>query len=332
MAITSRDVAREAGVSQPTVSRALRDDPRVSEPTRATVLEVAARLGYVPAAAGRNLSTRSTGQVAVVADLANPLYPFLVAPVHDELADAGLRMVLLTEHTEEDVLSRHLLDGSVDGVLLTTATSGSSLPGELERRGVPFVLANRRVPGVGADSVTADNRGGGAAVADLLLGLGHREVAAIMGPSSASTSSDREQGFTERLAESGVDLDPRSVHRGSFGHRDGVAGLTALMAARRRFTAVFCVNDFVAVGVLNAALAAGVSVPDDLAVVGFDDMAISAWPAFGLTTVDVPVEAIARSAARLLITRIRGEATGPPRHETYPTALVLRATHGAQRG
>lgn len=332
MAITSRDVAREAGVSQPTVSRALRDDPRVSELTRATVHEVAARLGYVPAAAGRNLSTRSTGQVAAVADLANPLYPFLVAPVHDELADAGLRMVLLTEHTEEDVLSRHLLDGSVDGVLLTTATSGSSLPGELERRGVPFVLANRRVPGVGADSVTADNRGGGAAVADLLLGLGHREVAAIMGPSSASTSSDREQGFTERLAESGVVLDPRSVHHGNFGHSDGVAGLTALTAARRRLTAVFCVNDFVAVGVLNAALAAGVSVPDDLAVVGFDDMAISAWPAFGLTTVDVPVEAIARSAARLLITRLRGEATGPPRHETYPTSLVLRRTHGAQRG
>ncbi len=332
MAITSRDVAREAGVSQPTVSRALRGDPRVSASTRATVHEVAERLGYVAAAAGRNLSTRSTGQVAVVADLANPLYPFLVAPVHDELADAGLRMVLLTEHTEEDVLSRHLLDGSVDGVLLTTATSGSSLPGELERRGVPFVLANRRVPGVRADSVTADNRGGGAAVADLLVGLGHREVAAIMGPSSASTSSDRERGFTERLAESGVALDPRSVHRGSFGHQDGRAGLAALVAARRAPTAVFCVNDFVAVGVLNAALATGMSVPDDLAVVGFDDMAISAWPAFGLTTVDVPVEAIARSAARMLITRIRGEATGPPRHETYPTSLVLRRTHGAQRG
>lgn len=332
MRVTSRDVARAAGVSQPTVSRALRDDRRLSASTRARVREVAAELGYVTAAAGRNLSTRATGQVAMVADLANPLYPFLVGPVHDELAEAGLRMVLLTERTDEDVLSRHLLDRSVDGVLLTTVTSGSRVPGELERRGVPFVMAHRTLDGVSADSVTADNQGGGAAVGDLLLRLGHRDVAALVGPSHASTSRGREQGFRDALALGGVELEPARVVRGGFGHADGVEGLAALLDAGPPPTAVFCVNDFVAVGVLSAALARGIRVPEDLTVIGFDDMPLSGWPAFALTTVDVPVGDIARSAARMLIARLRGEAPETPRHETQATSLVLRQTHGPQRG
>ncbi len=331
MNVTSRDVARLAGVSQPTVSRVLRGDPRVLPETKERILRATRELGYVTAAVGRNLSTKTTGQVAVVADLGNPIYPFLMASVHDELAAAGLKMVLLTERTDEAVLSQHLLDRSVDGVLLTTISRGSRLPRELRRRQVPFVFLNRYVGGVAADRAVADNRGGAAAVADLLLRLGHRDIGLIMGPTNASTSKEREYGFRERSSAAGVEIPPARVVHGGYRHDDGVQGFAQISRGRRPPTAVFCVNDFVAVGAYNAVLAAGLRVPEDLAIVGFDDVSMASWPAFELTTVNVPVAEMATAATQFLITRLRGGGPERPRHQVFPTSLVLRHSHGAQR-
>jgi LacI family transcriptional regulator len=324
-------VAREAGVSQPTVSRVLRGDPRVLPDTKARILNAVEALGYVPASAGRNLRTRSSGQVAMVADLGNPLYPRLMEPVHDVLAEGGLRMVLLTERDDDTVLQQHLFDRSVDGVLLTTTSQGSRLPRELRRRDVPFVFLNRYLPGVSADRVVADNRAGGRAVAELLLGLGHRDIAVLMGTREASTSQDRERGFREVLEARGVALDPRRVAYGGYSHEDGVAGFARVFDRDRPPTALFCVNDFVAVGAMNAAIVAGVDVPGELAVVGFDDVGLASWPAFSLSTVHVPVADMARTAAGMLVDRIRGTAPHRPRHQSYDTYLVLRNTHGRPR-
>lgn len=331
MHVTSRDVARRAGVSQPTVSRVLRGDPRVLPETKERILKATRELGYVTASVGRSLSTKTTGQVAMVADLGNPLYPFLMAPVHDELAEAGLKMVLLTERSDDAFLSQHLLDRSVDGVLLTTISHGSRLPRELRRRQVPFVFLNRYVSGVAADRAVADNRGGGAAVADLLLRLGHRDIGLIMGPPDTSTTQERELGFRERLSAAGIELQPGRIAHGGYRHDDGVQGFARISFGRRPPTAVFCVNDFVAVGAYNAALTAGLRIPDDLAIVGFDDVSMAAWPAFDLTTVNVPIAAMARAATQLLITRLRGEGPERPRHQTFPTSLVLRRSHGHRR-
>ena len=331
MNVTSRDVARRAGVSQPTVSRVLRGDPRVLPETKERILRATRDLGYVTASAGRNLSTKTTGQVAVVADLGNPLYPFLMAPVHDELAAAGLKMVLLTERTDDAVLSQHLLDRSVDGVLLTTISHGSRLPRELRRRQVPFVFLNRYVGGVAADRAVADNRSGGAAVADLLLGLGHRDIGLIMGPPNTTTGKEREYGFREQASAAGVELPPGRVVHGGYGHEDGVQGFDRVSRGRPPPTAVFCVNDFVAVGAYNAALMAGLRVPEDVAIIGFDDVSMASWPAFNLTTVNVPVAEMARAATQFLITRLQGGGPERPRHQTFRTSLVLRQSHGHQR-
>ena len=168
MAVTSHDVARLAGVSQATVSRALRDDPRVSAETREAVAGAARALGYVRSEIGRSLSTRSTHQIAMVADLDNALYPRLVAPLHDALMDRGYRMVVLAERGDEMAAYSRLLDGSVDGAVLTTSQLRSSLPFMLRSRQFPFVQMNRISDLAEADSVTADNRAGAAAVAGLL--------------------------------------------------------------------------------------------------------------------------------------------------------------------
>ena len=329
MVVTSHDVARLAGVSQPTVSRALRGDGRVSVPTRDRVAAAAASLGYVPSERGRSLSTRTTRQVAMVTDLDNPSYPTLVAPLHDTLAGGGYRMVLLAERGDEKDAYDRLFDGSVDGAVLTTPAVHSSVAGELHRRGVPFVQLNRSSDVVDADTVTADNHGGGRLVAELLLSLGHTRIAAVLGPAEASSARDREDGLRAGLAAAG--LAPVALARpGSFAFAAGVAGFDELMAAADRPTAVFCANDTLAVGALNAARAAGLSVPADVSVIGFDDIEMAGWPVLGLTTVAVPMAAMARRAAEILVARMSGELDGPVQ-ETFETRLVVRRTHAAPR-
>jgi LacI family transcriptional regulator len=190
------------------------------------------------------------------------------------------------------------------------------------------VFLNRYVGGVAADRAIADNHGGAVAVAELLLRLGHQDIGLIMGPADTSTTRDRERGFREHLSAAGIELQPVRIAHGGLKHDDGVQGFAKITSGQPPPTAIFCVNDFVAVGAYNAALTAGLRIPDDLAIVGFDDVSMAAWPAFELTTVNVPVAEMARAATQLLIARIRGEGPERPRHQTFPTSLVLRRSHG----
>lgn len=326
MTATSHDVARMAGVSQPTVSRALRGDPRVAESTRQKVLLAAADLGYVTSELGRSLATRSTRQIAMVADLRNALYPTLVEPLHDRFAEHGLRMVLLAERGDDRATYERVLDRSVDGVVLTTTLIGSSLSKGLLDKGLPFVELNRLSGSRRADGVTADNRGGASDVARLLLAEGHRRIAAVFGSNNASTSLDREAGFRSVLAQAGMDLPGSRVAHGGFGYEDGERGFAAVMRGRHPPTAVFCFGDLVAVGAINQARRVGMSVPDDVAIVGFDDIAMAAWPCFNLTTARVDLFGMAVAAADLLVRRLGGDRS-PARTQVVPTALVLRGTH-----
>lgn len=326
MPVTSHDVARLAGVSQPTVSRALRPDSQVSAVTRERVRRAAETLGYVPSELGRSLSTRSTRQIAMVADLDNPLYPQLVGPLHDAFALQGYRMVLLAERDEELGGDERLLDGSVDGAVLTTSQRSAALPLQLTERGVPFVQLNRVSDLIDADSVTADNAVGGRLVADLLATLGHREIGAIFGPKETSSALERERGFRAGLRAAGLRLPAQRMVRGWFTYQVGYDGMRALLDRGDRPTAVFCSNDVVAVGALNALAASGLRVPQDFTIVGFDDLAIADWPVFALTTVRVDFEAMARRSAELLLERLAQPGRRPV-HERFPVELVSRTTH-----
>lgn len=332
MPVTSRDVARLAGVSQPTVSRALREDPRISPATRARVAQAARTLGYIRSEIGRSLRTRATRQIAMVADLANQIYPALVPALHDALGDAGHRLVVLAERPEQTSILDRLLDGSCDGVVLTTTLLTSTLPVELHRRGVPFVLLNRTSDVVDTDSVTVDNAGGAERVGALLTELGHRRVAAIFGPPATSTGRDREQGLRHALAAAGLALDPALVHHGEFSAAAGDAAARRILATGPLPTALFCANDNIAVGALACLYRAGVRVPADLTVIGFDDLEMSGWPWLDLTTVHSPLTAMARSAAALLLDRLAAGPDQPARHQVHPAELVLRSSHAAPKG
>lgn len=324
---TSHDVARAAGVSQPTVSRALRDDPRVTEDTRHRVRAAAAELGYVPSRRGRSLSTRATGHVAiVVSDLGNPFYMEAVEHLHRHLEQAGARVVVLTDPPEEPAIAEMLLDGSVDGAILTTTLLGSSLPAELAARGLPVVLLNRTVDDDAVDACISENVGGAHAVAAEIAALGHERVAALFGPADTSTGRDRERGFRAGLAEAGLKLPDRMVHRGPFSFAAGHRGLVELLERRAAPTAVFCANDVIAVGALNAAKALGVAVPGQVSVFGFDDIAMAGWELFALTTVRQDLAEMAGAATRLLLERI-AEPGRAARHVVVPATLVRRASH-----
>lgn len=327
MTVTSDDVARLAGVSQATVSRALRGDTRVTAFTQQRVRNAAQALGYVRSELGRGLSTRATHRVALVAELENTLYHQLMRPIHDELGKRDYRMVLLAEDGDEAGLHERLLDRSVDGAILMTSRLSSTLPFELARRNLPFMFLNRVGAFAGASCVSADNLAGSRAVGELLVELGHTRIGVILGPSDTSTGRDREAGFRAALDDADVSLPRSRVFRREYDEQSGRMGLETLLGASKPPTAIFCANDFVAIGALNRAMELGVAVPDDVTVVGFDDVDMAAWPAFRLTTVRSPLMAMAERAAGMLVDLIEGKID--THHEIFPTELVLRSTHAA---
>lgn len=326
MGVTSHDVARAAGVSQPTVSRALRDDPNIADKTKARVAEVARRLGYVPNELGRSLSLQATRRIAVVADLDNPLWPMLIEQLHDGLAESGYSMTLLAEHGDLQQFEQQLLGGWADGVIVTSARMRATLPFELRRRGVPFVLVNRVIKGLKADAAVADNVAGGRAAAQVLVEAGHTRMGALFGPQDTSTGRDREKGFREGLEQAGLTLPDSRVVHGEFDYTFGREALPRLLKGRYPATAIFCANDIIAIGALNTARQLGVSVPSDIALIGFDDLDQASWPVFDLTTIRIPFETLVRAAVARILQRLSGE-TGPPRVEVHPVTPVLRGTH-----
>jgi LacI family transcriptional regulator len=331
--VTSRDIARVAGVSQPTVSRALRGDPRVAPATAALVQEAATRLGYVPHAAARSLITRRAGTVAVVvADIGNPFYTELVDALHAGLGRAGLRTVLLNERTDVGAdagIEPLLRSGLVDGAIVATATLDERTAELIAREPTPVVLVNREAAGVERDTVVSDNRGGGALAAELLVAeLGHRRIAHVSGPANTSTARDREAGFRESLDDAGVPLDPELCRVGDYSHRDGYRSCLELLDLPDPPSAIFCGNDVIALGALDAARRRGVAVPDALSIVGFDDIALAGWESFRLSTVRQPLADMALEAVRALVARVEGTADAPPRRIVFPTELIRRATTG----
>lgn len=329
MAVTSHDVARLAGVSQPTVSRALRDQWGVSATTRRKVREAARQLGYVPIQAGRTLSTKTSGRVGIVsAELSNPFYPALIHPVHDELARCGFRTILVTDRGYEPVEIEPLIDGSLDGVILTTTELDSGLPRELAHRGLPFVLLNRDTHDSGYDACVVNNAEGVRKITELLVNLGHTRISAIFGPDNTSTGLERRQEFLSEMARHGIFFNDKNVFSGPFTPETGFHGFHHVWESKP--TAIFCANDVIALGARNAAASIAVHVPDDVTLVGFDDIPMSGWELFGLTTVGVSIEELARNAVRLLGLRMEEPNRDAERVELDPQ-LVFRTSHGPPR-
>jgi LacI family transcriptional regulator len=327
--ITSKDVARLAGVSQPTVSRALNDHPKVSEATKAKVREAAKALGYAPNAVGRALSTGRTTRIGlVVTDLDNQFYSYVIAPMHDELGRSGHELVLVTESGETGPIAERLVGLGLAGVVLATTTVDSILPARLQDRRMPFVYFNRTAAGVDADAVVVDPTAGMAALAEAVARAGHTRAAAIFGPRNTSTGEERERVMRAALEEVGISIAQRDVRHGPYDFETGRRGAEELLGRPDAPSLLVCANDVVALGALDAAAELGIDVPGQVSVVGFDDLPTSSWALVRLSTVAYDLDGMSREAARLIVSRVEGEDVGPARRVAFETRWVERATVG----
>jgi LacI family transcriptional regulator, galactose operon repressor len=331
--MTSRTIAALSGVSQTTVSRVLSNHPNVSETTRARVLSVLEQTDYAPNAAARAMRTGLTGVIGVVAGaVTNPFYPELVDALNAAISRRGLQMSLWiasdgsSRMAGERAALAAVRQGALDGVIFTTVTARSpALRAALERRAA-IVLMNRTLNGAPVDCVSTDNVAGAAEVASYFVAHGKRRPAIIVGPKSVSTSSEREEGFRRGLRAAGVELASRHIIRGDFTHPAGCAAMHRLLEDEPP-DAVFCVNDAVAFGAIDAARDAGVAIPDDLWVVGFDDTELASWPAFNLTTVRQSTDELAEVGVDLLLGRLR-DRDGPRDVRRLRAELIVRRSTG----
>jgi LacI family transcriptional regulator, galactose operon repressor len=324
--ITSWDIAREAQVSQATVSRVINNRGHVAPATRERVLAVIQAHGYSPNAMAQGLVTRSSRLVGVlVADVTNPFYPQLIEEIDARLEGAGLQMILSNDGSRRDEAEavRLLEEQRVAGMIFISARLESPSVRRLVASGFPVALVNRYVDGVECDVVVGDNDRGMELVAEHLVALGHRRIALVAGTEDASTSRDRLQAFNAALAARGVALE--RVVRGDFAYPRAYAAALELLHSNPRPTAVATVNDLMALAVLNAADAAGLRVPDDLSVVGYDDIAPAGWERFALTTVRQPLAPMAARATELLARRMQ-TPDAPFERVVYPAELIERGS------
>lgn len=326
MAVTSRDVARLAGVSQPTVSRALRDDSRVSEETKRRVREAAELLGYVPSEAGRALSSGRTRRIGLlVTDLDNQFYAHIIAPVHRQLESKGYQLMLHTETADNATVAERLIAHGLDGVILATTTIDSVAPLRLRDRGLPFVYFNRTASFVDADATVVSSTAGFFVAAERAAALGHERIGAIFGPSNTSTAQSREVALRAALAAHGLSLEAEYVRRGAFSTQAGDDATSSLLALPQPPTLIFCGNDVVAYGALNAARRAGASVPGDISIIGFDDLPPASWPIIELATIAYDIAGMAAAAADLMVRRIE-DPDADVEHVQFDTSFVERRT------
>jgi DNA-binding LacI/PurR family transcriptional regulator len=329
---TLEQVAALAGVSRATVSRVVNGSSKVSPAVRAQVEWAVAKLGYVPNRAARSLVTRRADSVALVVSepharfFSEPFFAGMVRGVSAALAETGVQLQLLIAHDSGDRgrLERYVVGGHVDGVLLASLHGDDPLPGTLERAGVPAVLVGRPAGSGPASYVDADNRGGAGKAVDHLARRGRRRIATIAGPQDMGVGQDRLDGYRDGLAAAGL-ADDDLVEAGDFTEEGGAAAMGRLLARPGPpVDAVFAASDLMAAGALRALRVAGRRVPDEVAVVGFEDSAVARYAQPPLTTVRQPIEEMGRQATRLLLARVAGETGGM--HLILDVELVVRAS------
>ncbi len=331
---TIQDVAKRAGVAPITVSRVINNSGYVGEDVRRRVQQAVAELGYVPNTLARSLRSRRTHTLALVlTDITNPFFTTVARGAEDAASDAGYMLLLCNtdeSEAEERRYLRMILQKRVDGVLLVPAMGGVEAVRVARDQQVPVVVLDRRVADAGVDVVRCDSEGGAYELGKLLASLGHCAVATLVGPAGVSTADDRVAGFQRALVEAGIAAGAQTYH-GVFTVASGREMTARAMAASPRPTALFAANNFLAIGALNALREAGLRVPEDVALVGFDDLppALVTFPF--LTVAAQPAYEMGQRAVRLLLDRIEGRAPTEPQEVVLPTELIVRGSSGGER-
>jgi LacI family transcriptional regulator, galactose operon repressor len=324
---TIREVAEHAQVSVATVSHVMNQTRFVDPETQERVRQAIKELGYRPNLLARSLRRRETRTIGLlVPDNANPFFAEFARVIEDAGFAEGYSVILCNSdrsETKEAAYIDVLLAKQVDGLIVLSATDRVDLLQRVLDVGVPLVVVDRNLAGMPVSQVLVANEQGGHLAGRYLAGLGHRRVGCIGGPSDANPSWGRVTGFVRAMREAGADIPPEAIVSGDFRYAGGEAGMRALLDRDLGLTAVFAANDLMAIGAMITLRRAGLRVPDDVSVIGFDNILPASMMIPPLTTVEQPVNELGQAAARLLMDQILKRRIEPA-CLTIPTRLVER--------
>jgi DNA-binding LacI/PurR family transcriptional regulator len=337
--VTLDEVALAAGVSRATVSRVVNGNPKVGEDAKRDVERAIEKLGYIPNPAARSLVTRRSDSIGVVIPeptsflFGDPFFPRLLRGIGAALSSRELQLVLLMPQSprEESRVERYLTAGHVDGVLLVSLHGDDPLPMHLAARHVPAVIGGRPPRGAAVSYVDVDNEQGARSAVEHLIAGGRRRIATVTGPLDMGAAVDRLAGYHQALAAAGIASDADLQASGGFSQPGGAEAMRQILDARPDIDAVFAASDLMASGAMQVLRAAGRRIPEDVALVGFDDSPIVDSTDPPLTSVRQPIEEMGREMVRLLLEHT-ADPGSVPRKVILATELVpRRSSEGVAR-
>ena len=325
--VTSLDVAKKIGVSQSAVSRVFTPGASVSNEMEGRVLKAANELGYRPNMLARSLNTGKSRIIGlVVSYLDNQFYPNVLESLSSKLQESGYHILIFiaSNGTKNlDQVLNEILDYQVDGIIMASVELSSVISKKIDSAGIPVILLNRSLDNMRFSSVTSNNYNGGKQIANFLIKGGHRKISHIAGNEKASTQRDRETGFIDGLKETGVDLFSREV--GNFVLDEASSATRKMFSSKNSPDAVFVANDHMAFAVMDVLrIELGLKIPEDVSVVGYDDVKISSWPSYDLTTVRQPINNMVDRTISLLISQLEGNI--PAKHIEVDAELIVRSS------
>lgn len=325
--ITAQDVAQLAGVSQSAVSRVFTPGASVSKATVEKVRVAAAKLGYRPNVLARAMITGRTRIIGlVVAYLDNQFYPLAIERISRALQQRGYHiLIFLAENSTQNITEvvKELIDYRVDGIIAASVSLSNDMSVRLDALGIPVVNFNRGQENPNLTDITSDNVAGGRKATEFLIAAGHARIAHISGWQGSSTGRDRAEGFRQAMSAAG--LDPVAVVDGMYDRETTIKVTRALFDVAQPPDAVFVGNDHMAFAVMDELRSGlGLRVPDDVSVIGYDDVPIAAWPAYGLTTIRQPVNRMVAATVDAILGLI--ESDMPPRKTRIDGPLIVRGS------
>lgn len=322
-----------AGVSHMTVSRVLNEDPRVREETRKRVLDLVKKVNYRPDARARSFVSKKSNLIGLaVADIRNPFYAELARGIEDKAHELGYNVIFCSTNGKPNGLENYvelMLDAGVDGFIFASARLNEPTVEKLIHDRFPIVLVNRKLRGEDYNYVVLNNTRGASEITEHLIDSGYAKIAIITGPSNLSTGADRLKGYEQALKHHGIDIDARYVIKGPFRRETGYEGAKQLLTMKHRPEVIFAGNDYMAMGVFNAVEELKWRIPEDIAVVGFDDTEFASNLRVQLTTVSQRKYEMGNLGVQILIDYIERGETDYTHKVVLEPRLIIRGSCGA---
>jgi len=327
--ITIKDIAKAADLTPSSVSRALNNHPRISRRTKEKVLVLAQKMGYSPNLFARGLVKKKTYLIGLqVYDFRNPFYAELTRSIQDTAQEFGYWVIQASTDDDQDkadALIDSMIKMGVEGIIFASCKLQDKTVEKLIDNNFPVVLVNRKLKKNIGDYVVLNNTYGAYLMVNHLVNHDYRRIAMISGPRSVSTSADRHRGYTQALKDRGLKIDEEIIKYGSFSQETGFRFAKQLMSLVNPPRAIFCGDDAIALGAMRALGELEKRVPDDVAVVGFDDAEISSHPLIQLTTVSQNLQEMGRLAAKTMVERIEGKQKNPQKILIEPHLIIRRS-------